>query len=404
MLGRRVRVALIVVALLPPALAGCAGEVPEPVLFGCALSLSGKLEETGSLYLEGYELWKESVNSGGGISIGGESYQVDILYYDDESDTQQTGELVEKLITEDGVDFLLGPYGSSANLEAAAVADEYGVPMVQGGGAAEAIFTSGFEYVFGLLNPASDYFNSILEWGAGIEPGPNTVAIVSADDVFSLSAAEGAEQYAGELGYDVISLATFEQEGDLPGILGNLTDDDPDMVLFSAHFEEALSFVQAAKDVGLSPDMFGITVAPSDPAFVDELGADADYVFGTSQWLPVLSYNGSVFESAEDYALLYQQEYGREPDYHSAAASACGVSYQLALEEAGSLDRDDVRDALGALDAETFYGRINFGADGRIANCPMVALQIQGGNIVIIFPESLATGSALYPIPGGGTL
>ncbi len=402
-MGRRVKVALILVALLPPALAGCAGEGPEPVLFGCALSLSGELEETGSLYIEGYELWKERVNSGGGISIGGESYQVDIIYYNDESDTQQTGELVEKLINEDGVDFLLGPYGSSANLKAAAVADEYGVPMVQGGGAAEEIFTSGFEYVFGLLNPASDYFNSILEWGTGVEPGPNTVAIVSADDVFSLSAAEGAEQYAGELGYDVISLATFEQEGDLPGILGNLTGDDPDMVLFSAHFEEALSFVVTAKDVGLSPEMFGITVAPSDPAFVDELGVDADYVFGTSQWVPDVSYNGSVFGSAEGYAQLFQQEYGREPDYHSAAASACGVSYQLALEEAGSLDRNDVRDALGALDAETFYGRINFGADGRIADCPMVAVQIQDGDIVIIFPESLATGSALYPAPGDGT-
>ncbi len=403
-MGRRVKVILVLVALLPPALAGCAGEGPQPVLFGCALSLSGDLGETGSLYIEGYELWKGRVNSGGGISIGGESYQVDILYYDDESDTQKTGDLVEKLITEDGVDFILGPYGSSANLEAAAVADEYGVPMVQGGGAADEIFTSGFEYVFGLLNPASDYFNSILEWGTDIEPGPNTVAIVSADDVFSLSAAGGAEQYAGELGYDVISLATFEKEGDLPGILGNLTDDDPDMVLFSAHFEEALSFIQTAKDVGLSPNMFGITVAPSDPAFVDELGADADYVFGTSQWVSYLSYNGSVFGSAEGYAQLFQQEYGREPDYHSAAASACGVSYQLSLEQAGSLDRDDVRDALEALDAETFYGRINFGADGRIADCPMVAVQIQGGDIVIIFPESLATGSALYPAPGDGTL
>ena len=132
------------------------------------------------------------------------------------------------------------------------------------------------------------------------------------------------------------------------------------------------------------------------------MGADADYVFGTSQWVPDLSYNGSVFESAKDYARLYQQEYGRELDYHSAAASACGVSYQLALKEAGSLDRDDVRYALAALDAKTFYGRINFGADGRIANCPMVALQIQDGNIVIIFPESLATGSALYPTPGDG--
>lgn len=376
---------------------------PGEILFGCALSLSGELAETGKLYQQGYELWEEQVNSQGGISVGGESYLVDILYYDDGSDPQQTGSLVEKLITEDGGNFLLGPYGSTATLEAAAVADEHGVPMVQGGGAAEDIFTSGFEYVFGLLNPASDYFDGILKWGHDIEQGPDTVAIVSEDDIFSIGAAEGAQQYAGDLGYDVVSFTKFEQVDDLPTILGNLTDDEPDIVLFSAHFEEAFSFVQTAKDVGLNPGLFGITVAPSDPAFIEELGADADYIFGTSQWLPVLSYNGSVFGSAEDYALLYQQEYEKEPDYHSAAASACGVSYQLALEKAGSLDHDKVRDALASLDAETFYGRIKFGEDGRIADSPMVALQIQDGKIVIIFPESLATGSALYPTPPWGS-
>jgi len=404
MLNRGVKlVVIVIVVMLLPIFVGCAVEEPEEILFGCALSLSGDLEKTGQLYQEGYELWKEQVNLQGGISVGGKSYLVDILYYDDESDAQQTGSLVDKLITEDGVDFLLGPYGSSATLEAAAVADEHGVPMVQGGGAAEDIFTSGFEYIFGLMNPASDYFDSILEWGTGIDMGPNTVAIVSADDIFSLNAAEGAEQYASDLGYDVISLTTFEQEDELPTILGNLKDDEPDMVLFSAHFEEALSFVETARDVGLNPDLFGITIAPSDPAFVEELGADADYIFSTSQWMPELLYEGPVFGSAEDYTQLFQQEYESEPDYHAAAASACGVSYQLALEKAGSLDRDDVRDELTSLDAETFYGRIKFGDDGRITDRPMVAFQIQDGNIVIIFPESLATGSALYPTPPWGS-
>lgn len=401
MLGYRIKVAVILIAavLLLPAVACCVEEEPKEILFGCALSLSGNLEETGHLYQHGYELWKEQANSEGGISIGNESYLVDILYYDDESDPQQTASLVEKLITEDGVDFLLGPYGSSATLEAAAVAEEYRVPLVQGGGAAEEIFSQGFEYSFGLLSPAADYFQNVLEGAAYLDPKPNKVAILSTDDLFSLSAAEGAQQCAEDLGFEVMSFITLETGEELPSILDDLKDDEPNMVLFSGHFEEASSFVSTAKAVGLSPEMFGITVAPADPAFVEELGQDANYIFGTSQWVPTLPHDGPVFGSSADYAQLFSDRFGKEPDYHSAAASACGVTYQLALEEASSLDREDVRDALVSLDASTFYGRIKFNEQGRDTENPMVAVQIQGGNIVTVWPEHLATGYAIYPTP-----
>ena len=401
MLSRKAKVVTIFMAigLMLSALAGCVREESKEVHFGCALSLSGQLEETGHLYREGYELWKEHVNSQGGIRIGDEMYLVDILYYDDKSDPQKTASLVEKLFTEDEVDFLLGPYGSSATFEAAAVAEKYNIPMVEGGGAAEEIFTQGFKYTFGLLSPAGDYFQSILEGVTPLNPRPDKVAIISANDLFSLSAAEGAKQHAERLRFDVISFVTFEKVEELSSILSALKDNEPDMVLFSAHFKEALSFVRTAKAVGLNPELFGIIVAPGDPAFVEELGEDADYIFGPCQWTSALPYHGPIFGSSEDYARLFRDRFGREPDYHAAAATACGVTYQLALQEVSSLDREDVRDALASLDAMTFYGQIKFNEQGSDIYNPMVAVQIQNGEIVTVWPDSLATGSAWGPTP-----
>ena len=373
-------------------------EEPKEVRFGCALSLSGELEEEGGLTKEGYELWKEHVNSQGGILIGNDRYLIDILYYDDESNPQKTASLVEKLITEDKVDFLLGPYGSSATFEAAALAEKYRVPMVEGEGPAEKIFTQGFKYTFGLLSSSRDYFQNILEGAASLEPKPNRVAILSTDVPY-LYVAEGAEQHAKRLGFEVIPIITVEKGDDLSSILSDLKDDCPNMVLFSAPFGEALSFVKTAKAVGLSPKMFGIIVAPCDPAFVEQLGKDADYIFGPCQWTSDLPYDGPVFGSSEDYARLFHEKFGKEAEYHSAAATACGVTYQLALENASSLDREKVRDALVSLDAMTFYGRIKFNEQGRDIYNPMVAVQVQVGKVVTVWPEHLATGSAKYPTP-----
>jgi len=99
------------------------------------------------------------------------------------------------------------------------------------------------------------------------------------------------------------------------------------------------------------------------------------------------------------YARLFRDMYGTEPDYHAAAATACGVAYQLALEKASSLDREDARDALVSLDAMTFYGQIKFNEQGRVIYKPMVAVQVQKGKRVIVWPEHLATGSVKYPTP-----
>ena len=371
----------------------------QKIQFGCALSISGKLEEEGRITKEGYELWKDHINFHGGIKIGNEKYLVDIIYYDDESNPENTALLVEKLIIEDKVNFLLGPYGSTATFEAAAVAEKYRVPMVEGEGAAEKIFNQGFKYTFGLLSRADDYFKNILEGATSLDPKPNKLAIISATSIFCQSIAEGTKQHAEHLDYEIISSITYKKDADKFIILNNLKENKPNMILLASYFKDAVEFVRTAKTVGLNPDIFGVVVAPGDPAFIKELGDDANYIFGSVQWTPDLPYYGPLFGSSENYSRLFLEKFGKIPDYHSASATACGITYQLALEKASSLDREEVRDALASIDAMTFYGRIKFNEQGRDIYNPMVTIQIQKGKLVTIWPKILATGKVKYPAP-----
>ncbi len=77
---------------------------------GAAVSFSGKYAKDGQLLKKGYELWKERVNAKGGVKVGDRRYRVEIIYYDDQSDPKTTAKLVEKLITQDGVRFILGVF------------------------------------------------------------------------------------------------------------------------------------------------------------------------------------------------------------------------------------------------------------------------------------------------------
>src|ERR1700676_5208525 len=111
--------ALCVSLAAPSAPATAAGDT---ILFGSPVSLTGNLTKEGHLTQEGYELWKNYVNAHGGIKVGGKTYKVDIKYYDDESKNDTSAQLAERLIDQDHVNFLLGPYGSGTSFTVAKTA------------------------------------------------------------------------------------------------------------------------------------------------------------------------------------------------------------------------------------------------------------------------------------------
>jgi branched-chain amino acid transport system substrate-binding protein len=375
------------------------------LLFGAPLSLTGATSHEGQLTLEGYKLWVKEVNAHGGITVGKIRYQVQLKYYDDLSNPTQSAQLTSKLVNSDKVNFLLGPYGTAATLQDEAIAEQAKIPMVEGNGAAHAIFSRGFRYIFGVLSPASDYAQIMLQAALSLKKQPKTVAIIFANDAFSTEVAAAARDYAQAHNLNVIKYQEYPAAAtDLTGVLTPLKSQVPDFLLGSGHTDEAVVTMKECKQLGINPKLYGFTVGPATPDFITALGSDANDVISSAQWTAQEKYKGvDVFRTPANYAKLYTREFGHVPSYQSADGTAAGLAFQYAIEKAGSINPQKVRGALAKLRVQTFYGLIRFNSAGANTYKPMAAIQIQHGTLVTIYPKKVANKSMIYPTPAFGS-
>jgi branched-chain amino acid transport system substrate-binding protein len=402
----------LLVLILPGFLAACgtsstAGTGSTVITFGAPVSLTGSLSHEGTDTLHGYQLWADMVNSHGGIKVGGKTYTVAIKYYDDASSAQKSAQFTKQLITADKVNFMLGPYGSAATLTDEVIAQQYQMPMVEGNGAAKAIFAKNNPYIFGVLSPSPEYAGTMIKAALSLPNPPKTIAIINANDSFSTEVADAAKTLAASSGMTVVYTQSYPANAtDLSGVLTQIktaAHGAPDMILGSGHEGEALTTMKQAKQLGINPKLWAFTVGPALPDFITTLGADANYVIGSSQWTPQVQYQGKdLFSTAKNFEQIYKVKYNQEPSYQSAESAACGLAYQFAIQSANSLDPKAVRDALANLDVTTFYGPIKFSSTGENDTKAMATTQIQSGTLVTIFPTDIANASFQYPTPPFG--
>jgi branched-chain amino acid transport system substrate-binding protein len=378
------------------------GTTGSTIILGAPLGLTGSLAKESSLTQQGYNLWLDWIKQQGGITVDGVKHPVSIKYYDDTSNANQSAVFLQKLITEDKAQFLLGPYGSAATATDAAVAEQNQVPMVEANGAAQSIFNQGYKYTFGVLSPANKYLEGVIDMAATLNPKPTTIAMLSADDNFSLEVADAINSYAPTKGMKVVLYRKYKNGAtNLAAEVQAAKEANPDIVLNSGHLQEAIAINKAAKEQKLNAKIFAYSVGPSTPDFINALGKDADYVYGGSQWTPQVKYTPAFYLSVSDYVAAYRTKYPGvgDPDYHVAMSTAACLALQRAIEIANSLDPKKVRDALAALDVMTFVGQLKFDSRGINIYKPMVVEQIQSGAHHTVFPAAVADKTPLYPTP-----
>lgn len=403
--GLMVLIAFLIGAAVP-ALAqeqGCPlGAVAEdaPVIkIGAAVSQTGTYEVEGGDVFNGYTLWAEWVNNEhGGVTVGGVCHRVEIIFYDDESSPDKVVELTQQLISNDGVQFILGPYSSGLTAAASEVSEAENVIMIASSAAGDELYARGFQNFFGVLTSGSDYTQSGIQLAASL--GAKTAVIAYEDTAFPKSVADGAQQWLAENGIELLAIESYpEGTQDVTEMFIAFAEQHPDLFIGGGHFQDAVLFIETAKVVDFNPSAFLITVGPTSPQFVEELGADAEYVWGATQWEPSMAWQDDWFGTAQDYAARYEERFGEPATYFAAQATAAGEVLQMAIEAAGSLETDAVREALLALEVETFYGPINFDETGKNAAKPMATIQLQSGLPVIIAPQDVVTGTVIYPAP-----
>jgi len=369
----------------------------DVIKFGCAMSFTGKKSRTGKLYIDSLKLAAEAINKSGGIKVGNKSYKIEIKFYDDKSSPAESAKLIEKLITEDKVNFLLGPYSSGITIPDSIVAQRYKIPMVEGGGASGKIFSRHNPYIFGTLPAAGQVFRTTLKMLTGFNPKPKKIAIIYGDDKFDISVAKGAKKIAESLGLKVVLYEKIsESSADFNTILTKVKSLGPDALLMAGHTEGGINLVQQAKELNVNVKMISLTVGPSEADFRKSLGKDAEYIFGVASWSPQMSFKGIIFKNTKEFVKIFKAKYNYDPDYHNASAVAQLAVYKNAIEKAGSLDPKKVRDAIAKTKIETIYGPVEFNPNGQIKGSSVV-LQIQGGQVYQVFPKG--TKKPIYPMP-----
>jgi branched-chain amino acid transport system substrate-binding protein len=390
------------VALTPTGQVAAVTSARGELVFGSPLGITGANSVEGGLTKKGYDLWAKAVNDAGGLKAGGKTYKVSIKYYDDASKPEQSAQLTERLITQDGLKLIFGPYGSAPTFQASSVSEKYKAVMVEGNGAAENIFSRGYKYVFGTLSPARQYGAVMLDLAVHLTPKPSSVAILSANDSFSLEVGTAAEAFAKQQGLTLAIHQKYPANAtDLSAVVTQAKQTNADILLNSGHLPESLSIMKSAKELDYSPNLFAFTVGPTTPDFLKTLTDSAEDVIASTQWTNTEKWQGpDIFGTAQNFSQLYQKEYGGEiPDYHAADGGSVGVAMQLAIEKADSLDPDAVRDALAKLDVMTFYGPIKFDERGVNLTHPMAVQQIQKGKLLTVWPSDVAEAKPAYPTP-----
>jgi branched-chain amino acid transport system substrate-binding protein len=400
---------LLVAALSLGTVAWSAG-APAPkfdgtIKFGAAMSLTGGLAAEAKTAKDGYDFIADAINKKGGIPVGKKHYQVKIVYYDDQSNANQAVQLYEKLINEDKVDFLLGPYSSGVTLAVSPIAEKYKIPMVVAHAATPKIYQQGFKYIFGTLNVIDQYTSPLFQMLASLKTNkPKTVAILNENALAPQAFADSAEANAKKYGFQVVYKQNFPNPtNDFSPLLSAVADAKPDVVLTGGYTLGMIGLVRQAAQLHMDVPAWMFMLGPTVPGFLPALGRSAEYLMEPIQW--AANFNPKLKDeifgwTAKDYAKAFYRSKGYLPDYHPPQSSAALEVYYKALQQVGSLNREKVRDAIAKIKLRSFYGNVCFNRLGE-ENCKSMGIaQIQGGHPVVVWPRQYAQRKLIYPAPG----
>eukprot|EP01130_Rhizamoeba_saxonica_P014332 TRINITY_DN6255_c0_g1_i3.p1 TRINITY_DN6255_c0_g1~~TRINITY_DN6255_c0_g1_i3.p1 ORF type:complete len:353 (+),score=71.49 TRINITY_DN6255_c0_g1_i3:43-1101(+) len=348
-----IRVVLILIGLIVLNTADVLVPCAETHCFrvGFASAWSGGLAEEGIMTKDGYTLWAQTINARGGIVnlIDTNTYHIELIGYDDQTDTDLLFTLYTNLIEIDHVDFLLGPFGSTYSSIVSDVANTSGYAVVLSNAAADFVYENGFDNIFGIPTTTSYYSESALEALQSL--GAQTVALLHSDNAFAAVLAEGILGWIDHLDFtlvgDVTSYFSSNVTQDvIDGIVDILKGEDPDILICSSLLIEGEMMVQSLDNHQWKPKALWLSSAVGSPDFIKDMGSLAEYVIGPVQWdqklvcmvgfrllVNFIPDNDDVLTNytSQTFYDSFIDEFEYVPSYIAASAFAGGLVLQVFL-------------------------------------------------------------------------
>ena len=362
----------------------------QPIRIGGSMALTGKYALQGGYGRDGYQLCQKQMNAQGGV-LG---RPIEFVIRDDGSDENAAARVYEKLIVEDQVDAVIGPYSSPITDAIADVTEKHRRLLIAPMAGTTSLWEKGRKYLIMVISPVELTPEGFIDLAARF--GLKTIAVLNEDGLVAKAAAKGAGQLARKKSLDVVFAETYPKgTKDFSEILYRVKAARPEgFVMASQLFDDLITITRQVKEVGLDVKMLGSLPYGGLPDYQKRLGKSADFVYSATFWEPSLPYPGN-----REFVSAYEREFSRPPALQAANAYAGCQLFAEAARRAGSIDSDKLREALLKLRTKTVLGE--FAVDDRgfqIAH-KAVTTQWQDGKQVIVWPDDVAAGTSRFPTP-----
>jgi branched-chain amino acid transport system substrate-binding protein len=363
----------------------------QPIRIGASLSITGKQYSVqGGYSREGYLLCQKHENANGGM-LG---RLVEFVIYDDHSDEKTAALNYEKLIAEDKVDAVLGPYGSAITEAVADVAEKHKMIMLAPTAGSTAIWEKGRRYLIMMLSPVESLPEGLLDLAA--RNGLKRVAVIKLDGLVANAAAKGASELAKTKGLEIVFSETYPNgTTDFSGVLSKVKAAAPDVLMAaSVRLEDLVAITRQMREADLNVKMLSSVPYGLLPDYYKQLGKEAEFVYSGSFWETGLPYPGN-----KEFVAAYEREFNRTPAVQSAASYAACQLFAETVRRIGSLDSDKLREALLTYRTKTVLGDFGIDARGFQTAHRAITIQWQDGKQVVVWPDQVAAVKPRLPTP-----
>jgi branched-chain amino acid transport system substrate-binding protein len=376
-------------------------EEEHVVKIGIPLPLSGTKSLFGVLHQKSYIMALEEINASGGIRQGRYAgWRLEFLFEDTRGMAETGREVVEKLISENGVSMIMGGYSSAVAFAVAEICERMRIPYISSSAAADEITQQGREFTF-RINPPLDDYNSGLEDFLCNVSQPRSMTIVFENTRFGASSAQAMKKWCEENLIEVLTYKAYEPwAGDFEEIVAEINASNVDIVFVVANLRDSTVLVnQLAQTNAQAKMLVGSAGTFNTRAFIKEVGLRSENILTPAVWIPHVNYPG-----VNEFVCNYEARYESRPDYHGAQAYAGAHVCRDILERTISLEASDLLETLHTTNMMTVLGPVAFSSYKNFTNQNQLltlVIQIQDGEFQTIWPPNAATADCVKCIQDG---
>ncbi len=372
------------------------GSCSEAIVLGTTISETGPFSTLADRWRKMTEVFAEEVNKGGGVLVKSCNKKLPIKFviYDDQSVPATAVALFEKMATVDKVDFFVGPDWSSLGGPVPPVAEKHKIPMVMANVATPSVYDRGLKYIWGTPFPVVPNWSArYFEMIGKVSPKPQTIFFITHDNPVMKGITATWSKKAEEQGLKVLGNETFSPElKDFTALIAKVRAAKADIIYLSSYDNASVPLVQQMRQLKVRAMDVHHTMLTG--ALHRQVGKDIEGMTGELSWYPGVKGDYSdlvetVMKRADVSMFDYIWTLGRLTSY---------LTMIQAIEKAGAVDREKVKEALFKATVKSPAGDVTFDERG-FPNTGAFTVQMNGGKVNVVWPPEVATGKLVWPSP-----